>query len=46
MVFEGRGEATWNQVMAKASVPSHSFLYMRSCDDALTFCLAVASGRV
>ena len=46
MVVEGFGEDTWNSVMAKAGVPSDSFLAMRSYDDEITFRLAVASSDV
>ena len=43
MVTEGHGDAVWEQVLAKAGVPSHSFLAMRSYDDEITFRLAVAA---
>ena len=43
MVTEGHGDAVWDQVLAKAGVPSDSFLAMRSYDDEITFRLAVAS---
>lgn len=46
MVIEGHGEAIWAQVLAKAGVPSDSFLAMRSYDDEITFRLAVASSDV
>ena len=46
MVTEGHGEAIWAQVLAKAGVPSDSFLAMRSYDDEITFRLAVASSDV
>ena len=46
MVTEGHGEAVWAQVLAKAGVPSDSFLAMRSYDDEITFRLAVASSDV
>ena len=46
MVTEGHGEAIWEQVLAKAGVPSDSFLSMRSYDDEITFRLAVASSDV
>ena len=46
MVTEGHGEAIWAQVLAKAGVPSDSFLAMRSYDDEITFRLAVASSVV
>ena len=46
MVTEGHGEAIWAQVLAKAGVPSDSFLAMRSYDDEITFRLAVASSGV
>lgn len=43
MVTEGHGDAVWEQVLAKAGVPSDSFLAMRSYDDEITFRLAVAA---
>jgi guanylate cyclase soluble subunit beta len=46
MVTEGHGEAIWAQILAKAGVPSDSFLAMRSYDDEITFRLAVASSDV
>ena len=46
MVTDGHGEAVWAQVLAKAGVPSDSFLAMRSYDDEITFRLAVASSDV
>ena len=46
MVLDGHGELIWDQVMAKAGVPSDSFLSMRSYDDEITFRLAVASSDV
>ena len=46
MVVEGHGESTWDQVMAKAGVPSDSFLSMRSYDDEITYRLAVAASDV
>jgi len=33
MVTEGYGDAVWDQVLAKAGVPSNSFLANRSYDD-------------